>query len=86
MRLRRSSEIFGRKSIASKMTMRRSTTYVPGMNQKPNESQPPDIPKPKHSPSMFVERKDAQPMFPTAMPKTNLDPVKDIVDDAEDIL
>ena len=29
--LRRSSEYFGRKSITSKMMMRRSTTYVPGL-------------------------------------------------------
>lgn len=55
MRLRRSSEL-GRKSISSKLMMRRSTTYVPGFDSAlNNDSVPPDIPRPKYSPSMRVE-------------------------------
>lgn len=30
--LRNSSDMLGRRSITSKMMMRRSTTYVPGLN------------------------------------------------------
>ena len=57
MRLRRSSEL-GRKSISSKLMMRRSTTYVPGQDPNfINESHPPDIPKPKYSPSMRVDNR-----------------------------
>ena len=79
--------------------MRRSTTYIPGVN----ESQPPDINmKPKHSPSMQPPRSNA-PLNPQDQPNTNeqggkklssmseapkasLDPVTDIVDDTSDIL
>lgn len=87
VRSRRSVEVFGRKSIASRMSMRRVSTFVPGFDQRPNESHPPDFPKPTHSPSVFVQRNETDKMFPSPEEsKATLDPVMDIIDDSEDIL
>ncbi len=45
MQIRRSSEYQGRKSISSKLAMRRSTTYVPPMSNANQSSVPAELPK-----------------------------------------
>jgi len=98
MRIRRSSEL-GRKSISSKLMMRRSTTYVPGFDSNINDSQPPDISKkPKYSPSLRVDSNKTGPNLfekkvfnPTAVAKeddetSDARKAKKIVDPVTDIV
>ena len=86
MQMRRSSEFMGRRSITSKMMMRRSSTFVPGFSQAESGDY-----TAKRTVSEFPHARPDALNVPasSAMAKANsqqpakTDPVTDIVDDAE---